>query len=69
MNLYKTWVHTPDEGCVQVWTGTQADAKLKAKELKAEYPDEGVYTEPVDVPTDKPGLLAWLNAYFNRDNG
>lgn len=32
------------------WTGTQADAKKLGK-----------YAE-IDVPTDKPGLLAWLNS-------
>lgn len=34
----------------RVWTGTQKDAK-----------DAGPFVA-VEVPTDKPGLLAWLNA-------
>ena len=34
------------------WAGTQADARDLA----------GKAWEEVDVPTDKPGLLAWLNA-------
>lgn len=33
------------------WAGTQADARALA----------GKAWEEVDVPTDKPGLLAWLN--------
>ena len=37
------------------WAGTQADAGKK-----------GTYKQ-VDVPTDKPGLLAWLNE--RSDNG
>ena len=37
-----------------VWRGTQADAKAEAKRSGLEWVE-------IDVPTDKPGLLAWLN--------
>lgn len=37
-----------------VWHGTQAEAKLGAKQIGGTF-------EQVDVPTDKDGLLAWLN--------
>ena len=40
-------LYTNDKG---EWFGTQADAKA------GQYP-----WVPVDVPTDKPNLLAWLN--------
>jgi len=46
MRLYRT-----DAG---LWCGTQAEAKLAAKA-------DGTRWGLVDVPTDKPGLLAWLN--------
>jgi hypothetical protein len=36
------------------WAGTQAEAKAEAKEFSTLW-------RPVEVPTDKPGLLAWLN--------
>jgi hypothetical protein len=36
------------------WAGTQADAKRSAGEHSAPWHE-------TDVPTDKPGLLAWLN--------
>lgn len=36
------------------WFATQAEAKAAAREL-------GTRWGPVDVPTDKLGLLAWLN--------
>lgn len=36
------------------WAGTQADAKAAAKEA-------GKPWHETEVPTDKPGLLAWLN--------
>lgn len=42
------------------WSGTQVDARADRKALKEEgfgEPD----TQEVDVPTDKQGLLAWLN--------
>jgi hypothetical protein len=49
MNLYLSHGH--------IWTGTQADAKEAqggAKDYKS-----------VDVPTDKPGLIAFLNDLVN----
>jgi hypothetical protein len=36
------------------WTGTQADAKLYGKDV-----------EQIEVPTDKPGLVAWLQEEWN----
>lgn len=43
-------------GDIVDWAGTQADAKAAA----ALHP--GSSWEEVDVPTDKPGLIAWLKA-------
>lgn len=51
MRLYKT-----DMGG---WAGTQADAK----KLASEDGSEGLWAQ-VEVPTDKPGLLAFLNDSF-----
>jgi hypothetical protein len=39
-----------------VWTGTQADAKAHAREA-------GVSWREVEVPTDKAGLMAFLNEH------
>lgn len=58
MKLYRV----TGPGKKPVWTGTQADAAA----IKARYKDEGakrneVGAEAVDIPTDKAGLLEWLN--------
>lgn len=70
MNLYKIVLHVPesDIGTVQAWAGTQADAKAEAKRMTDEYGEKAVI-HPIDFPTDKPSLLAWLNTNFDRDNG
>jgi len=67
MKLYKItasgWPtsEAPDSGIH--WVGTQADAASKRKQLVADgYKRAEVYTDEVDVPTDKAGLLAFLNA-------
>lgn len=61
MNLYKIEYTYRNRNFV-AWAGTQASAKQKQKELEDEY---GKYQVedfiPVEVPTDKPGLLHWLN--------
>ncbi len=60
MRLYKTSGEKADHEVKTSWAGTQADAAKARKEAKA----VGllfIETEEVDVPTDKAGLLKWLN--------
>lgn len=42
------------------WYGTQADWRKALKQFKSDNFDI-VLSEPVDVPTDKPGLMKFLN--------
>jgi hypothetical protein len=46
-----------------VWFGTQTDAKAGARQIGAADYDQ------VEVPTDKPGLLDWLNKQAIMGNG
>lgn len=61
MQLYRTTYEDEGNGPRHTWQGTQADARAERKRLA----DEGktdIVTKDVDVPTNKPGLLAWLNS-------
>lgn len=50
------------------WQGTKSEASAKRRELREE--DCGaIFTEAVDVPVDKSGLLTWLNTNVTTDNG
>lgn len=49
------------------WQGTQDDAKQARKVLSASPENSGVETLEFDVPTDKPGLLAFLNEYVTGE--
>jgi hypothetical protein len=62
MRLYKTTGVNPETGSVHRWDGTQADARARRQSMKAEDTFDKINTEEVDVPIDKAGLLAWLNA-------
>lgn len=62
MRLYKTKGLHDQEGWEARWDGTQADAAKQRKAMKEQGFDK-VETKEVDVPTDKQGLLAWLNAH------
>ena len=42
------------------WTGSQAEASKSRAAMKKDGLKE-ITTADVDVPTDKAGLLAWLN--------
>ena len=66
MKLYKIIADTRANGGDTLnifYVGTQADAASKRKDLTAEgFARKEITTEDVDVPTDKAGLLAFLNA-------
>lgn len=61
MKLYKTSSVSEDTKTSFFWDGTLAAAATTRKSIKAAGHSE-IVSEDVDVPTDKPGLLAWLNA-------
>lgn len=62
MKLYKTiYFDDETETAKAQWVGTQADAGRLRQSLKADGMRE-IVTNETDVPTDKAGLLAFLNA-------
>ena len=68
MNLYHTTAEMADfgrDGSIGVkwhssWEGTQADARAKRAQLKLQG-FRNIHTESEVVPTDKNGLLNFLN--------
>jgi hypothetical protein len=52
MKLYR--VSNQSRHAPQEWAGTQDEARKRSKEI-------GGFFDPIEVPTDKPGLLDWLN--------
>lgn len=62
MKLYQVYWEGPDDLMLCEWAGTQADAKRIKKERDAEI-------QEVEVPTDKPSLLAWLNKHLINNRG
>ncbi len=65
MKLYLIDYDAPSAtGTRRAWCGTQAEAKAREKELEHEHGRWRVGNiEQVEVPTDKPGLLAWLSEH------
>lgn len=64
MNLYQILYVTQRDPhtTLAAYEGTQASAKAKQKELESMHGRHNVddYV-PIEVPTDKPGLLCWIN--------
>ena len=64
MKLYiTTATYRDDDGstiATVMWSGTQADARGDKKSLK-DLGSKDAAIKPVNVPTDKAGLLDWLN--------
>ena len=62
MKLYKT-TYTPADFTVAMptWCGSADEASKGRTALKKDHPGCKPTTETHDVPTDKVGLLGWLN--------
>lgn len=75
MRIYLCKFYDKDQGACLSWHASQREAekKLRAHQKeRAELGDDAAGPEgvaPVEVPTTRTALLAWLNASFNRDNG
>lgn len=70
MKLYRIPFENRNGDACQLWCGSQAEAKAETKRLETEYERWRVGDpETVEVPTDKPGLIAWLNENCHEDNG
>lgn len=68
MKIWRCSFHgDPDLGNTQSWHPSKAAAMAARREL-AEKP-ASCEIESVDIPTDKAGLIGWLNDHFNTDNG
>lgn len=59
-------------GHQKAWDGNMRDARKTAREVSKTHsddvPDKPTIT-PINIPTDKAGLLRWLNAHCDSDNG
>ncbi len=66
MKLYKITKVDPIEGTTFHWCGTQQDAKQQNKAFLDDFDTIVSSWEAVDVPTDKPNLLGWLNTNVNQ---
>lgn len=76
MHLYKVEWQDAREGSQLVWCGSMAAAKQEAREQRDgpryaelerdERPKFEI--EAVEIPTDKAGLLEWLNANVKQHN-
>ena len=59
MKFYRTHIQTGADSYQTKWAGSLAGATADRMALKT--PGAKPVTEEIDIPTDKVGLLAWLN--------
>lgn len=68
MKLYLITATTEDSKTHVIWGGSQSDAASARKEMLARGATrKGTRTFGVDVPTNKEGLLQFLNDFGNGD--
>lgn len=67
MKLWRASGSDSNMGSVQVWASSQkAVRELYDNSYYGKKPD---MVEQIDIPTDKAGLIDWLNQNFGTDNG
>lgn len=72
MKVYRCICHDGEYGNIVTWHASKRKARWELRQwerhrgARATEP-EGV--ERIDIPTDKRGLLEWLNKHFDRGNG
>lgn len=73
MKIYRCDFYDPDEGACVSWHASEAEAlgelrrQQRARGTSRATGPEGV-TRQI-IPTDRAGLIDWLNSHFTRDNG
>lgn len=71
VKVYEMSYGVPD-GTAIYWTTSKADAVRVAHQIIEEGPSYAMsdFTiRQVDIPTNRDGLVAWLNSRFQMDNG
>lgn len=62
MKLYKITADNGNDEVTTQFVGTQAEGVGMRKKLKEDgWAQKHITTEDVEVPTDKAGLIEWLN--------
>jgi hypothetical protein len=75
MKIHRIDIASDTEGTIRAWAMNAVEATQKASEVLTDA-CEGRQFDPttdsiklIDFPETKREVVAWLNAYFNRDNG
>lgn len=67
MKVWKAWTTHPHDGYLQVWASSERAVRTLARN---EWSTQAsLHVEQIEIPTNKAGLIEWLNSNFNTDNG
>jgi hypothetical protein len=57
------------DGVMVLWGSDKRELQQQAASACAENEGTLLSITPCEVPTDKKGLVSWLNSHFDTDNG
>lgn len=70
MKVYKLTHFEPSDGSLLSWHGSKADAAKACVAIRKERGHDAEFSvTPHDIPTDRAGLIDWLNTHVTTDNG
>ena len=69
MRVWRTVFWDDSAGKMYSWHASAREATKAQAENKRTRTGMAMEVEPIDIPTDKKGLLEWLNSNLEYDNG
>lgn len=72
MKIYRCTKNDADMGSLLSWHSSKREAEAKLKRHQRERGETACGPECVeaeDIPTDRAGLIGWLNRNFDTNNG
>lgn len=72
MKIYRCTIYDRDLGTLLSWHSSRREAEQALRREQRERGEPAVGPEGVDaveIPTDRTGLILWLNTHFDSNNG
>ena len=71
MKIYRCAFNDASLGLVLTWHANKrsAEHELRRRQSERDEPTGVEMIEAMEIPTDKRGLISWLNRHFDVDNG
>lgn len=69
MKIYRVRLNHDTHGQLYSWHPNKKDATKEARVCAQDEANDSIEVQLIEFPTDKKGLIEWLNIHLQTDNG